>query len=357
MTNLPAPPSLWRHSDFRWLWAGESVSQLGTFVGNLAIPFLAVTVLHADQFAMGVLTTLTTIGFLVVGLPAGAIVDRHSKRRIMIGADIGRAALLMVLPMAAWTGRLNMTVVLTVATLVGILTVFFDVAYQSYLPFLVQPGQVVKGNAKLQASESVAQMAGPAAAGLRRLIACTALGNLFNSMIIALSVLYMIRYLHLSALTLGLVEAAMAVGGLTGALLATRISRWAGEGGSIAWCASIMMIFGFYWPLAMITPAAATLMIGGAAQAAAVVAYNIATVSFRQRLCPPRLLGRMNASARFLVWGTMPLGAFLGGVLGTAIGVPATLWTAAGLGLLAIVPVTTPQLWRLRTLPEFSPGR
>ncbi|MTD16542.1 hypothetical protein GIS00_21630 [Nakamurella sp. YIM 132087] len=95
-----------------------------------------------------------------------------------------------------------------------------------------------------------------------------------------------------------------------------------------------------------------TFVVGGFLVSAAVVAYNVATVSFRQRLCPPELLGRMNASARFLVWGTIPVGAFLGGALAGAIGTTATLWVAAAFGLLAFVPVCTPKLWRLRQLSE-----
>ncbi len=406
-----ATGSLWRHADFRWLWAGDTVSQLGMFIGSLAIPYLAVTQLHAGPAQMGLLTTLSTVGFLIVGLPAGAIVDRHAKRRIMIGADLARAGLLALLPLAAWLGGLHLWLVLTVATLVGVATVFFDVSYQSYLPVLVEPSQVVDGNAKLQASQSVAQAGGPAISGfllnrilpaavialnsigylcsalclslirrpepvdttvphhpmwtavkegmrfllrhrlLRRLILCTGVANLFNSMIMALSVLYMLTELGLHALNIGLVDTATAIGGLVGAVLTGRLVKWVGEGGAIVASALVMMVFEFYWPLAKVWPTMPTLLIGGAVQGAAMVAYNVTTVSFRQNMCPPRLLGRLNASARFLIWGTIPLGALIGGLLGHAIGVWPTIWWACGFGLLAVLPLAGRQFARLRTFP------
>jgi MFS family permease len=404
--------SLLRHADFRRLWAGDTASQLGYALGSLAIPYAAVTTLAATQFQMGLLTALGGLGFLIIGLPAGAIVDRHSKRSVMILADLGRAALLGTLPLAWWLGFLTLAQLMVVATAVGVLSVFFDVSYQSYLPLLVHRDQVVDGNGKLQASQSVSLAAGPAIGGLlltrvgaalviginavgylvsalmvfrirhreppheivqgrtltgdireglsfvlrhrllRRLIACTGIGNLAGSVTGALAVLYMVRDVHFSALTIGIVESSIAAGGLLGAVLAAPITRRFGEGRTVTLTAAAMYVLGFCYPLSWLLPAAPTLIVGGAAMSAAIVAYNIATVSFRQRLCPPALLGRMNASARFLVWGTIPIGGFLGGGLGTAIGVVPTLWVAAGIGLAGVVPVLTPGLWRLRRLPE-----
>jgi MFS family permease len=405
-----ASPTLWHHRDFRRLWAGDSVSQLGFSVGTLALPYLAVTQLHATKFEMGVLSALAGIGFLLVGLPAGAIVDRYPKRTIMIIADLGRAALLLTLPIAWWCGALTLAQVLVVATAVGVLSVFFDVSYQSYLPLLVEPGQVVDGNAKLQMSQSVSQAAGPAVSGLllsrigaawvvglnglgylwsalclrsithrettraagehpplrsqilvglrfilrhrllRRLVACTGLGNFFGSAIGALIVLYEVRELRFSALTIGVVDSAAAAGGFLGALAVTRLARIIGEGPTLVLTAALMSLSQFAYPLASVLPAVPTLVVGGAVLMGVVVAYNVATVSFRQRLCPPELLGRMNASARFLVWGTIPLGALLGGALGAWLGVLPTMWLVAGLALTNVLPVATPALWRLRVL-------
>ena len=166
MSDRPAVRSLWRHPDFRRLWVGDTASQLGFALGSLAIPYLAVTTLHATQFQMGLLTALAGLGFLVVGLPAGALIDRRSKRAVMITADLARAALLATLPIAWWFGVLGFGQLMVVATAVGIFTVFFDVSYQSYLPLLVDSDQVVEGNGKLQASQSVSQAAGPAIGGV-----------------------------------------------------------------------------------------------------------------------------------------------------------------------------------------------
>lgn len=414
MTAPATRPSLWRHADFRRLWAGDTASQLGFSLGSLALPYLAVTTLRATQFEMGLLAALTGLGFLLIGLPAGAIVDRHRKRRIMIGADLGRGLLLLTLPAAGWLHLLGLPQVLVVATAIGMLTVFFDVSYQSYLPELVEAEDIVEGNAKLQASQSVSQAAGPAVGGaaithlgtslvltvnaagylvsawwlsrirrpeppaaprparmiadireglafilthrlLRRLVACTGLANLTASITNALTVFYFVRRLGLSAFQIGLIESLSAVGGLAGALLTGVLTRRTGQGAAITVTAVTFTGFAFAMPLAAVLPTIPTLIVGGIGLNAAVVAYNVATVSFRQRLCPPRLLGRMNASARFLVWGTMPIGGLLGGVLGSWLGTVATLWVAAAGGLLALIPVLTPTLWRLRELPGPGP--
>lgn len=413
--RLGAGP-LWHHTDFRRLWVGDTASQLGASFGGIALPYLAVTLLAATSFQMGLLGTLQGLGFLLIGLPAGALVDRWRKRTVMLSADLGRAGLLFSITAAWWLGWLTFTQLAVVATAVGVLTVFFDVSYQSYLPLLVGHRHIVEGNAKLQASQSVSQAAGPALGGvaikylgaadvvavnglgylasatmllriahretpparetrrplrreiaeglgfvvrhplLRRLLACTGIGNLTGSAANALTMLYMVRELHLSAVTIGVIEAVGAVGGFCGALIVTPLTRWLGEGATIIVTAAVFAPMPFVYPLASVLPAVPTLVTGQTAFMAMVVAYNIATVSFRQRLCPPTMLGRMNASARFIVWGTVPVGAFVGGVLGTHLGVLATLWVAATAGLASVLPVASRRLWGLRELPHHDEG-
>jgi MFS family permease len=404
--------TLWHHADFRRLWVGDTGSQLGVAIGSLAIPYLAVNVLGASEFQMGLLATLTSLGFLVVALPAGAWVDRWRKRHVMLRVDLGRALLLLTLPLAWWLGWLSMTQVLVVATAVGVLTVFFDVSYQSYLPFLVGREHVVEGNSKLQASQSVSTTVGPTLGGflirligpvwvivinalgylgsagalsrirhretpkpvedrapliveireglafvvrhplLRRLIACTGLSNFGGSIVNALGVLYMLRYLHFSAGTIGLIESVGAIGGFVGATLSNKLTKVMGEGPLIIYSALAFQAVSLMWPLSWLFWPEPVLLAGTAALGISVVVYNVATVSFRQRLCPPRLLGRMNASARFLVWGTIPLGSFLGGILGTTLGVVPTLWIGAAVGFTSLLPVMISPLWRMQTLPE-----
>ena len=157
--------ALLRHRDFRLLWGGETVSELGSQVSLLAIPLLAVRTLHATTFEMGLLTAASTAAFLVVGLPAGVWVDRMRKRRVMIGADLGRMLALGSIPIAYAVGGLTLAQLFVVTLASGILTVFFDVAYQSYLPTLVGREHLVEGNAKLTGSAQVAAVAGPSVAG------------------------------------------------------------------------------------------------------------------------------------------------------------------------------------------------
>jgi len=157
--------ALLRHRDFRRLWAGETVSELGTQVSVLAVPLVAVRSLHASTFQVALLTATSTLGFLVAGLPAGAWVDRLRMRKVMIAADLGRLLALGSIPITYAFGALGMLQLYLATLAAGLLTVFFDVAYQSYLPSLVGADHVVEGNAKLGGSAEVAQLAGPSLAG------------------------------------------------------------------------------------------------------------------------------------------------------------------------------------------------
>ena len=157
--------SLWFHPDFRRLWAGDTVSQTGNFVGQTVIPLLAATVLAATPFQMGLLTATEDAAFLLIGLPAGVWVDRMRRRPLMLRADFARAALLLSVPLAWWADVPTLAQLIVVVLLVSVGTLFIDVAYQSYLPTLVGREQLIEGNAKLGASQSVAQIAGPGLGG------------------------------------------------------------------------------------------------------------------------------------------------------------------------------------------------
>ena len=378
---MTSPRSLWRHHDFRQLWAAETVSQFGTQVTQLALPIVAVTVLAATPFEMGVLGALETAAFLVVGLPAGAWVDRWRRKRVLVTGDLVRAVALGSLPLVWALHGLTLVQLFLVAAVAGTATVFFDVAYQSYLPALVARDQVVDGNGKLETSRAVAQVGGPAITGvllrvaaapvliaadavsflvsaafigrittpdvvpdratrrplrteiaeglsfvvrhplLRRIVACTGISNLFSAITTTLLVLFAVRTLGLSAGTLGLVLAAGAVGGLVGAVTGAPFARRVGEGRAIPLSVLVIVPFGVLTPLAVLGAPSVLLALSMFGFGWGSVAYNITQVSFRQRLCPPALLGRMNASVRFLVYGTMPLGALLGGALGSWLGI------------------------------------
>lgn len=405
--------SLVRHPDFRRLWTGDALGQLGAQLSSLALPILAVQQLAATAWQMGVLNAAESAAFLVIGLPAGAWVDRMRKRRVLITADVVRAAVLAGVVVAAWTGHASMPLLYGAGVAISVATVFFDVAHQSYVPGLVGLEHVVEGNAKLQATQSVAMVAAPAFGGwllrfvsaaslvgvnvvtyvvsavavsrirhreeppdpadrrplrteiaeglrfvlqqplLRRIVACTATSNLFNSVGSAVVVIYALRTVGLDEAAFGTVLSASAIGGLVGALVADRAARLVGEGRIIPVSALLSAPAYALTPLALVLPLPpqALLVIGGVAFSFSVVVYNVAQVSYRQRLCPPALLGRMNASVRFLVWGTMPIGGLLGGWLGTALGPVPTLWVATvGMGLGAL-PVLLSPLVRMRELP------
>ena len=410
----PAPlrrrGGLWHHSGFRRLWIGETVSQFGTMVSQLALPLVAILVVHASAFDVGMLTALQTVAFAVLSLPVGAWVERMRFRWVLIVNDLVRAAALGWVPLAQLLGVLTIGQLYAVALVTGVSTVFFDVAYQSYLPELVGRELLVEGNAKLQASESVSQIAGPSLGGLliqaltapyavlvdalsflwsagyvtaidvrpprperapdrhlrreigeglrfvlgnrmlRAIAMCTGSFNLFSSMTLAVFYLLLARDLHLSPGVIGLLTSTSAIGGLVGALLASRLADRVGQGPAIWIAAAAVGPCGFVapfvhrdWTLGLLALAEIAMSMGN-------VVYNITQVSFRQGLCPPGLLGRMNATMRFLVWGTMPVGGFLGGVLGSTIGVRATLLVAAVGGSLAFLPVFLSPLRRARTL-------
>ncbi|WP_435582765.1 MFS transporter [Amycolatopsis thermoflava] len=413
---MPRRDSLWFHSGFRLLWAGDTVSQAGTFVGITVLPLLAATVLSATPGEMGLLTAAENAAFLLIGLPAGVWVDRMKRRPLMLRADFARAALLLTIPLAWWAGRLTLAQLVVVALLVSVGTVFFDVAYQSYLPSLVGREHLVEGNAKLQASQSVAQVVGPGLGGgltqlfgaanavlatgagyvasglfllrirtpepepephdgtplrtqiaeglrfvfgnpaLRAIVLCTASGNFAGTIVISMQVLFLTRDLGLSPSGVGLVLAVASGGGILGALTAGFWTRVIGQARAI-WLVPMTT-----WPLQLLLPlsqpgwSVALGVLGMVASGYGIVVYNVAQVSYRQAICPDRLMGRMNATVRFVVWGTMPLGGLAGGALGELIGVRSTVWTGCALMAVTMLPVLLSPLRRMRDLPVSPPA-
>jgi MFS family permease len=402
---------LWRHRDFLLLWSGETVSQVGTMISHLALPLLAATVLGATPWEMGLLVAAERAGFLLVGLPAGALMDRLPRRPVMIAADLVRFALFASIPVAWWLGVLTFAQLVAVALLGGVATVFFDVGYQSVLPAVVGRGGLVEGNAKLESTRAAAEAAGPALGGglvqlagaalavlldalsylvsaaflarmrtvevvatrdparslradmaeglrfvlghplLRPIAACTGTANLFGGVLSAVSVLFLAREIGLPAGVVGLVLAAGSVGGVLAAVTAGGWIRRFGQGRTLV---SALLVTGPITLVLPLTTAGAGLAwfaVGTFAVAYGGVVYNVAQVSFRQSVCPDRLLGRMNASIRFLVWGTIPLGGLLGGAMGELLGLRATLLVAGAGFVLAPLWLVASPLRRLRDLP------
>jgi Na+/melibiose symporter-like transporter len=407
--------SVRRNRGFLWLWGGQGVSIFGEQFTSLAIPVLAVTLLHAVAWQMGVLNAASTAAFLIVGLPAGAWVDRWMKRRVMITADIVRTVVLALIPILWYTGHLEIWQLFIIVAIYGVASVFFDVSYQSYIPLLVRSEQVGAANSTLEATAQVARIGGPGIAGalltvitapgliiadslsyivsfvslsrirdhevpadrtqrlplhreiaegvrfvagqplIRSVAGSTATFNFFGAIGTTVFPIFALRTLDIGPLGLGITLSTGAVGGLLGATVTPRIAGWIGEGRVIIVAAIVSGAIAILVPLAALfhgPSAVIELSIAEFVTSFCVLVYNITQVTMRQKLCPPRLLGRMNASIRCLVWGVIPIGALISGWLGGSAGIVPTLWVSFAGGMLAFLFVLLSPLRRLRDLPE-----
>ncbi|MET9385465.1 MFS transporter [Streptomyces sp. NPDC002928] len=383
---------LWRHRDFMLLWGGQSVSEIGSAVTQLALPLIAVVALDASAFEVGLLTAATSLAFAVFALPAGVLADRRAKRGIMIFCDFARVVIIAAVPIAWYLGNLTMAQLYVVALAVGVCTVLFDVSYQSYLPALLRPEHLLEGNRKIAATQSCARFVGPSlgsglvgllgAAGsmivdalsyilsgasllgirhretpgepaaeasprtglwaetfagikfvmghtvLRKTVACSGTVNLFGSMAGAIQIIFLVRVLHVHPAYTGLIFALASLGGICGGLLSGQMARWIGSA-RVMWFS--LLVIGLPQILSALAEpgwSVALFPLGFAISYFSIVNYNIAVVTYRLMICPPALLGRMTAAARWIAWGTIPVGGVIGGSLGTAIGIRPTLWIA-----------------------------
>src|SRR5262249_54806119 len=162
----PPTDSLWRHADFMKLWTGQTVSLFGTLLTRVALPFIAVLILGANAAQMAILTGLRVVPALLLGLVAGQIVDRVSRRKVMLLADLGRATTLLCIPVAFILHALRLEYLFVVMAVTSALDVFFDVAYPAYLPTVVGRDHLLEGNTKLEASGAVSEVAGFSLAGV-----------------------------------------------------------------------------------------------------------------------------------------------------------------------------------------------
>ena len=409
--------SLWSHPAFLRLWTASAISDIGSQVSALALPLIAALMLDATAWQMGLLSAAESAPTLLVGLFAGVWVDRRRRRSVMIAADLGRAALLLIVPLASVLGALRIELLYAVALAAGALTVLFDVSHLSYLPSLVDRDRLVEGNSKLEVTASIAQVVGPGAGGvlvklvgaplavlvdavsyvasalfllairvaepppatpgerpgiaaaigeglravlthplLRVLAGCSATTNLFGRMFLAVYILYMARDLGLSAVGVGAVFATGGLGSLAGALVAGPATRRFGPGPTMIGAQLVFGLTGILVPLAMLVPRAAIAMVVAAefGQWMSVIVYYVNAVSVRQALTPDRLRGRVNATMRFIAGGMLPIGALIGGALGTILGLPVTLVVAAFGMLLAVLWLYLSPVRALRALPAIE---
>ncbi len=409
--------SVLRNPDFVRLWTAETISQFGTQISLLALPLVAVVLLEASPFEVALLGTVEFLPFILFSLPAGAWVDRLRRRPILILGDLGRAVALATIPAAFVLDVLTIWQLYLVGFIAGTLTVLFDVAYQSYLPALVERDQLVDGNGKLEVSRTLAQTAGPALGGgviglvtaplailadalsfvvsalfvvairkpeptpdrhrdehgrqrgslrsevmhglryvlgnpyLRGIAAATGTSNLFSNIAFATYIVYAVRELGLDAGEIGIVFGLGNIGAVVGALTASRWASALGLGRTIIVTMALNSPGILLVALAPREGPIPFLVAAGFLTGLSAVVYNINQVSFRQAITPLPMQGRMNATMRFIVWGTIPVGQILGGIIATAVSLSAAIWVGALGSFLAVIPLLITPVRHLRDMP------
>ncbi|MEV4379697.1 MFS transporter [Streptosporangium sp. NPDC049644] len=413
------PPSLWRNPDFNRLWAGQSISVLGSELTTLALPLTAILMLQASSLEVGLLNTMRTIAALLLTLIAGVLIDRYRRRPLMVGADIGRAAVVALIPITAFAGFMDMWVLYVVAVVVGGLSVVFEIAYAAYMPTLLSEEQLVAGNSRMAATESVGAIAGSSAGGVlidlfrpayvmlgdaisflvsafalsrirhveppverqdsggrgavaamlhdikhglrvtyrnayaRPLILNSAGANFGSMMILTLFILYAARELQLSGTWIGFIYAVGSIGGVIGAVFASKLFEKLGYGRGImtALIAFRVLCFtpfvaGPQWLQITLFSVIWFVTVFG------VVAGNIGQLTLFQYVIPNHLRGRVIGASRAVYLGILPLAAMLAGVLGELIGVKPAIYAGAAFLLPWIILLFLSPVPNLRRLED-----
>ncbi len=405
--------------DFVKLWAGQTVSLIGTQITQFALPLVAILTLNATVFEVGVLNAARFVPVILLSLLAGVWLDRRRRRPVLIACALGNAVLIGLVPLSSAIGLLSMGLLYVVTALVGTLNMVFEVGALSYVPSLVEPRHLSDGNSKLQASDALAGVAGPGLAGLlvglltapitlsvdavsylfsaiglisiskqepapepaaertsvrrsiaeglrtvygsrllRTMLAQSTAVNLFFGAYITVFIVYAVRYLHLSPAKLGVVIGAAAAGGLLGALVATRVTRALRFGRAMA----ISTIVTCASPLLLLFPRGAgpvTMVVLVAAQLSygfSMSIFNVNAITLRQTVTPHGLLGRMNATYRMVLFGSAPFGAISGGLLGNAFGLRTALVVSVIAMACPALCILFAPLYRLTEMPAGPPS-
>ncbi len=402
------------HDGFRRLWLAQTLSCIGEQVTYLALPLTAAISLNATPTQMGILTAMGSLPSLVIGVAAGEVVDRHARRPILVAADLGRALLLALIPLAWVTGHLSLPLLYVIALLGGACSLFFQIAYQAFVPTLLDRARLIEGNSLLELSRSAAEVIGPTLAGgliqvlkaplaiavdaasflasailiariqvreappalataggtfwrsaltglrfvgrnasLRALAISLAAIGLANAVIEAVAILYLTRSIGLSPGVLGLVFAVGSAGFVVGALLPARLVRTLGVGPTLAASIAVVGLSDLALPLAGQDARWVALAVGLGQFffGLGLTVFRVAQISVRQALVPDGLLGRVGGALNLLGWGIAPLGALIGGVLGQAIGLRPTLLIGAVLEAMIALWIWQSPLWAMRDVP------
>ncbi|MCQ0003202.1 MFS transporter [Streptomyces sudanensis] len=397
---------------FRLFWFGETVNLLGNGIAVVALPLVAVLTLHAGALVVGLLTSVAYLPWLILGLPAGAWVDRLPRRPVMLVCNAVSFVAFASVPAAAWAGALTIPHLLLTAFVGGCADVFFTTAQRAYVPTLLSDAELLAGNARLQGSESTAEVVGPGLAGLlvqafgaatgllanalsflvswlclrairtteppppavrrrrlrtevgdglrflfrdpvlRTLAVFSAVSNIALTGLSSIEVAFLVRTVGAGEAVAGAVLTLCGLGGILGVLLSNRVSHRFGTARAVLICQVGAAPFTLLFPLTGPGAGLAFFVVGGVGAGAGVVAANVITDTFRQRYCPPDLIGRISASAAVTSFGAIAVGGLLGGVLGEMSGVRETLWTMSGLQVLATGILLFSPIRKMRDFPE-----
>jgi MFS family permease len=411
------PKSLWRNADFLKLWAGQTISLIGSEVTALALPLTAALILNATPAQMGILGAVQYTPALLLSLFAGVWIDRVRRRPILLFADVGRALLLASIPIAILLGVHGMNYLYGVAFAVGALTVLFSVAYQAYLPLLVARDHLVEANGRFEASRTLAFIIGSGLAGalvqlltapiailadafsflvsvfslaiirtpepkpvrsaerkqifaeigeglrmtfghalLRPIVITSGIFNLFAAILNSLVILYLVRDLQFSPVAIGGISAVAGVAGLLAAVIVGRITRWFGVGRTLVGATLLISGGWLILPLtgSVLAPSIPLVTVGASLGAMGDVFYNVNAMSVIQSVTPNRLRGRVSASIRFTLWGLQPLGALAGGFIGQTYGLQFALFVSSAGFLSAFLWALFSPIRHLRTHPTSS---
>jgi MFS family permease len=397
------------HRDFRLFWIGETVNRFGSATSSVALPLVALSMLDATTFEVGLLTAAAWAPWLLIGLPTGAWIDRVRRRPAMVASSAVSAVLFATIPLAAGGRMLSVQLLLTVALVAGASSVVFQTAYTAYLPTLLDPADHAEGNAKLHGSASAAQIAGLGCGGLliqfvgaantllldagsflvaltclagirvrerrptgaartaairegirlvvhdvwlRTLTIFGAVSNLALMGYQAIVVTFLVREGRLDAGAVGVLTAVGSSGGVLGAIVGRRAMRL-GTARALLLCELGLPT------LALLIPLGATswwfYLAGAFGVSLGVVGGNVVKTTFLQSYCRQQIFGRVTATTAFVNYGTIPLGALAGGTLGQLLGLTPALWiTTAGVPLAGLVLLASP-IRHTRDLPTQQP--
>lgn len=415
----PGTPSLWRNRPYMALLTGETVGNVAVEIAQVAWPIIAITYLAATELEIGILGMAEGIAFLLLSLPVGAWVDRVSRRAVMVAANVVRALTMAAIPTLWLLGALEVHWLMVIALVMSGAQVFFDMAYMSIVPSLVPDHQLNEANSRLQMTNEVARAAGPGLGGvlakaitapllpifatvgylvsaisiwripadeppprvhettlrreiadglgfvfhhpfIRPVVVATAVSNLFSSVAFTMFPVLVLRHFEVGPIGWGLLLTAGSIGGILGALAAPWFARRFGAGHAIPVTyivnavSFVLPILTFHLPRAA---ALAVLTLSMVVGLFSIVSFNVVQVTMRQKQCPPRMIGRMTASIRVVIWGIGPLGALLSGVVAEHWGLEPAFWIGGIGNALGLLILMASPLWRMGDVPVVPSGR